>query len=596
MAKSVLDKEYQVIVVGGGIAGICAAIASARNGARTALIHNRPVLGGNASSEIRMHIVGANCHGNRPEARETGILEEILLENRRRNPVHSFSVLDTVFWEKVRFQDGLDLYLNTEMTEVVTEAGIVRTVEAFQMTTEQRFRFHGTIFVDCTGDGYLAFQAGAYYRAGREARSEYGESYAPETADSKTMGNTLLFKAVDTGKPVEFEKPFWAHSFTEDDLAFRGHSAHNSAMEHYEVDYGYWWVELGGEQDTIADGEEIRDELLKTVYGVWDHIKNRGDHGAANYALEWVGFLPGKRESRRIMGDYVLQEPDCLTGRTFPDAVAYGGWPMDMHPPEGLRHRGDPTNFIKLEDVYSIPYRCYYSRNINNLMMAGRNLSATHLAFGSARVMGTCAVGGQAVGTAAALAIRQGCLPREVSNHISELQQNLLRDDCYIPGFKNTDPLDKALQSKVSASFSVPDGDCRNVINGVARNEKEIHNGWISEQPAAGAWLELDLGGAQPISEIHLKFDSNLSGEIMPSLSKTVIGKQVPGIPPQLIKDYEVTVLSGDEVKYCMQINDNYQRFRRHLLEAPVYGDRVRIRIGATHGDAKARIFEVRIY
>lgn len=287
MKPEILEKRYDVVVVGGGVGGVCAAIASARTGAYTALIQDRPVLGGNASSEIRMHIVGANCHASRPNARETGILEEILLENKHRNPNHSFSVLDTVMWEKTRYQDGLDLYLNTHMFEVEREGGQVNTVIAKQMTTERMFRFAAEIFIDCTGDGLLSFLAGASYMTGREGRGVFGEEHAVAESDAVTMGNSILFSARDTGRPVAFEAPFWANHYTDQDLM--GHDK--------EITSGYWWVEVGGgKTDTIADSEELRDELLKIVYGIWDHIKNGGNHGAENYALEWVGFLPGKRE------------------------------------------------------------------------------------------------------------------------------------------------------------------------------------------------------------------------------------------------------------------------------------------------------------
>lgn len=200
-------ERYDVVVVGGGIAGICAALAAARHGAETVLIHNRPVLGGNASSEIRMHICSADIHGKRPNARETGIIEELLLENRRRNPQHSFSVFDTVLWEKVRFQEHLTLHLNTQMLDAETRENHVESVSCLQVTTEREFHVYGSVFVDCTGDGVLAVKAGAATRMGRESRAEFGESYAPEQADRKTMGSTLMFCANDTGKLCPFEKP-----------------------------------------------------------------------------------------------------------------------------------------------------------------------------------------------------------------------------------------------------------------------------------------------------------------------------------------------------------------------------------------------------
>ncbi|HEX7715209.1 MAG TPA: FAD-dependent oxidoreductase [Bacillota bacterium] len=595
--KDLVKKEYEVVVVGGGMAGVCAAIASARHGAKTALVHDRPVLGGNASSEIRMHICGADCHASRPDARETGIIEEILLENRRRNPQHSFSIFDTVIWEKVRFQEGLDLYLNAAMTGVTMGNGQIEKIMVHQLTTEIAYELTSNIFIDATGDGYLAHLAGADYKVGRESSAEFGESLAPEIGDRKTMGNTLMFRAVDTGKPVRFQKPVWAYSFTEEDLAYRGHSASLAPMAHYGVDSGYWWIELGGEQDTIRDGEAIRDELLKTVYGVWDHIKNSGDHGAENYALDWVGFLPGKRESRRIMGDYILKQQDLLEGRVFADAVAYGGWPMDVHPPEGFKHRGEPTDFNHLKTVYTIPYRSYYSRSISNLMMAGRDISATHLAFSSIRVMATCAVGGQAVGTAAAMTVQYHCLPVEIGKYLPELQQRLLKDDCYIPGLQNCDPADKALGGTVTVSSFIEGCPGSSVINGVSRTVGDSANCWVSDgATAAGQWLELQFKQGQPIGEVYLKFDSNLSQEIMTSLSKVTLSRQNPGLPSRLIKDYELQILDGTEIKFRLAVHDNYMRFRKHRINPQVSGDRIRVIVGSTYGDSAARIYEVRVY
>ncbi|PHV71841.1 FAD-dependent oxidoreductase [Sporanaerobium hydrogeniformans] len=590
-----ITKAYEVIVVGGGLSGVCAAIASAREGAKTALVQDRPVLGGNASSEIRMHICGANKHGTRDEARETGILEEILLENKKRNPQHSFSILDTVLWEKVNFQERLTLYLNTRMTEVVVEDHTIKSIRAHQLTTDKDFEFKAKIFIDCTGDATLAYRAGADYRVGREAKSELGETFAPEKSDNRTMGNTLMFRAIDYGKSMPFEKPSWAYTFTEKDLVNRGHSAINNELEHYEIDSGYWWIELGGMEDTIGDAEEIRDELLKTVYGVWDHIKNGGEHGAQNYVLDWVQFLPGKRESRRIEGDYILKEQDLLEGKVFEDAVAYGGWPMDMHPPEGFKYRGPSTNYIQVP-IYTIPYRSYYSRNIHNLMMAGRNISASHMAFGSTRVMGTCAIGGQAVGTAAALAIHYGCEPRGVLEYKTELQQKLLKADCFIPGFRNEDKKDKALNAKVKASSQKRGYDATHVINGIARNVEKEMNAWISQElGASGEWIELKLKEQMPIQEVRITFDSDLGTEIMTTLSETVRSNQREQLPETLVKDYEVELLLEDEVIYSKQVKNNYQRHVIHSM-ANRRANQVRIKIYTTWGNKEASIYEVRIY
>ncbi|MBP3683771.1 MAG: FAD-dependent oxidoreductase [Oscillospiraceae bacterium] len=596
--KQYVTKTYDVVVIGGGLSGVCAAIASARHGARTALIQNRHVLGGNASSEIRMHICGADCHGRHDNARETGILEEILLTNREINPQHSFFVLDTVLWEKVHYQENLELFLNTHILEVETSGDAITAVCGHQWTTENNYRFTGTIFMDCTGDGVVAYRAGADTRQGREASWEYEEPHAPEMADTHTMGNTIMFIARDTGHPVKFKKPFWAYTVTDEDLRERGHSHLVSQMEHYGIDSGFWWLELGGTQDVIKDGEHIRDELLKYLYGIWDHIKNGGDHGAENYELEWVQFLPGKRESRRILGDYILREQDVAAGTRFADAVAYGGWPMDIHPPEGFFYQGHPTNFIQLDDVYTIPYRCYYSRNISNLMMAGRNISATHMAFGSVRVMATCAVGGQAAGTAAALAVKYNCTPRQVGqNHIRELQQTLLRDDCYIPGICGDDEQNLAFACKVCASSYQPDWEPELAVNGISRIEGSHNNGWRSAPLKDGEqWLELQLENSSPLSDVEIKFDSDLNNEIMISISETTRNLQTPGIPRKLIRSYRLELFHGETQVYCTEEQNNIQRFCRHSIPEEILADRIRITCLSTWGEAYATIYEVRAY
>lgn len=600
MATDAERKSYDVIVIGGGMAGICAAIASARNGAPTALIQDRPVLGGNASSEIRMHICGATHHGQRENARETGILEELLLENCSRNPQHSFSVFDMILWEKVKAEKNLELYLNTRAVEVAAEHNKIQYVRAHQLTTEKDFRFEGKIYVDCTGDGMIAAKAGAVTRQGREGREEFSEKYAPEKADKGTMGNSLMFKAVDMGHPVPFKKPEWAHEYTEADLRFRDHGNHNQHRENvnnYGIESGYWWIELGGTQDTIADAEEIRDELLKVVYGVWDHIKNKGCHGADNYALDWVQFLPGKRESRRIEGDYILKEQDLLGGYVFEDAVAYGGWPMDMHPPQGFLFSGDPTHYINLKQMYTIPYRCYYSKNIENLMMAGRNISASHMAFGSTRVMGTCAVGGQAVGTAAAMAVKKQCTPRDIGKtSMKELQTRLQKDDCYIPGILCEDTADLVKYAKnIKCSSETAEGSAEKIRDGHQRNEAgEIHE-WISKELSDDPqWLEITFENEKELEQIHIKFDTDLTTEIEPTLSGAIRSKQTPGLPLSLVKEYKVSALCGGVIVWDETREENCQRFCMHKPD--VRADQIKIDIRKTWGGNRAKIFEVKAY
>lgn len=589
---NIYEMHYDVIVVGGGLSGVCAAIASARHGAKTALIQNRPVLGGNASSEIKMHICGASEHDVRPNARETGILEELLLENKNRNPQHSFSVFDTVLWEKTTFQEGLELYLNTQLTDVVMKDNRVSEITAIQLTTEKVFHFSATVFIDTTGDATLAFLSGAEYMTGREGKEVYHEQYAPEKSDRVMMGSTLLFHAADMGQPMPFTKPWWANTYTEQDFNGRPHSDFSS---------GYWWVELGGDElDTITDAEDIRDELLKAVYGVWDHIKNSGHHPAENWVLEWVGCLPGKRESRRVLGDYILKEQDCLTGKLFDDAVAYGGWPLDLHTKGGFSGNSEPNQSIHLEEMYSIPYRCLYSRNIENLMVGGRAVSASNVAFGSTRIMATCAVIGQAEGTAAAMAVKHGIIPKEIGTnkgYLDKLQQMLLKDDCYIPGQINHDEGDLAKMAVVNCSTWVKGGEASNTINGISRTVKDSLNCWISDEMSqSGEWLSLSYEKAISVQEVRLTFDSNLSEEIMISLSTEVLARQVPGMPPRLIRDYRMLFYHKNELIRSETIENNYLRCNVHTFSESICCDKIKIHILHTYGNPHARIFEVRVY
>ena len=224
------------------------------------------------------------------------------------------------------------------------------------------------------------------------------------------MGMSLLLQARETDHPVSFTPPPWAYTFkTDDEMMNKPHNLR-------AINTNFYWVELGGRQDGISDTEEIRDELLKIAFGAWDHMKNWGDHGAENWELEWVGFLPGKRESRRYVGDYILTQNDVEQHPVFPDTIAYGGWQIDDHLPGGfLMDAKDGRHLRKrrLSEPYGIPFRCLYSVNISNLMFAGRNISATHVGLSTTRVMGTIGVLGQAAGTAAAIAVRNNLLPRQ---------------------------------------------------------------------------------------------------------------------------------------------------------------------------------------
>lgn len=606
-------KDFDVVVIGGGLSGICAAISASRCGAQTALIHARHVLGGNASSEIRMHVCGASANMDKPYLEEGGILYELMLENKAINDYHNFSKWDMVLYSAVKKTENLTVYFNTVMEECENEGNKITSVTAYQQTTETRYVFRANIFVDCTGDGTLGYLAGAEFRVGSEGKGEFSEPHAPDEANNERMGNTLLFKAVDRGHSVNFKRPDFARVFTEEELKYRTHSAFHTPKTNGNVDkayltmttgstsaidYGYWWIEISGEgEDIIDEYEKIRDELVSCVYGVFDHLKNGGEHGAENYDLEWVGMLPGVRESRRLIGDYILNENDVSSQRHFEDAVAYGGWPMDIHTPKGIYDFDKlPSKIVSFEGAYTIPYRSYYSKNIENLFFAGRNISATKMAMGSTRVMGTCAIGGQAVGVASAMCVKYNCSPRDVLQHISELQQTLLREDCYIPGIKNCDELDLARFARVEASSHKAGFAPENVINGISRSEGEQSNLWVSDGISEGGEaLTLNLGEQKPISEVRLTFDSNFNHPIKITLSGKRQSQQRVGVPPELVKDYTVSLIRCGEVVAQKEIKDNHQRLNSVKFDT-VTADTVKITVNSTNGDANARIFEVRIY
>lgn len=612
--KKVKNAEYDVVVIGGGMSGICAALAAARHGARTALVHDRHVLGGNASSEIRMHICGASENLAKPDLEESGILHEIMLDNKSRNDYYNFSIWDMVLFSTVKRQKNLTVYLSTAMESCeMGEGSTIRSIDAYQLTTETHWKISGKVFIDCTGNATLGYYAEAEFRTGSEGRDEFGEPDAPGQPNKERMGNTLLFKAVDRGHPVAFKKPDFARTFTEEELKYRTHSAVHGAQIKGEVDkayvrmtsfstssvdYGYWWIELPGETDDIIDEyEQIRDELVSCIYGIWDHLKNGGDHGAENYDLEWVGMLPGSREGRRLIGDYILNENDILSNRQFEDAVAYGGWPMDIHTAKGLYDFDElPSRVISFDGAYTIPYRSYYSKNISNLMMAGRDISASKMAMGSTRVMGTCAVGGQAVGTAAALCIKYDCDPRGAQEHMRELQQMLLKDDAYIPGIWNEDPKDLARRAKVTATSAREGCPPENVINGISRDEDGHRNLWISGKGRTeGEMLTLHLADRQPVSEVHLTFDSNFHYPIKITLSRKRQAQQRIGVPPELIRDYTVTLWQGDKKAAKQTVRENVQR--KNIVTFPTTEcDRVTVMVHKTNGSNEAHIYEIRVY
>ncbi|MFC3772566.1 FAD-dependent oxidoreductase [Paenibacillus sp. GCM10012303] len=515
-------------VIGGGLAGVCAAVAAARLGSRVALVQNRPVLGGNSSSEVRVWVSGASAGGTHRFARETGIIGEMLLENQYRNPDGNPYYWDLVVLETVLAEKKIRLFLNTDVHEVEAEGAAeerrIRSVTGWMAGSERKLRFESELFADCTGDGLVGFLAGAEYRIGREARSVYGEAWAPEQADDITLGSTMLFYTKDAGKPVKYVAPSFAKNIAETPIPLRRIIRTGDSGCHY------WWIEWGGEVDTVHENERIRDELWAAIYGIWDYIKNSGRFEADTLTLEWVGAVPGKREYRRFIGDYVLTQNDILSQVPFDDRVAFGGWSIDLHPPQGMYAEESGSKHWHADGNYHIPFRSLYSVNVSNMLMAGRNISASHVAFGTTRVMATCAVMGEAAGTAAALCVRSGTTPRELyRSWLPELQQALLHQDASIIGLTNRDPRNLARRAVVNASSTMT------VL--------------AEERPAERLPLDTDIGLLVPVDpklgELELLLDAERHTTLRVELWDT--GRKENYVPFRKIGEASVEVRQGEQ-------------------------------------------------
>ncbi|OJW22088.1 MAG: hypothetical protein BGO49_14805 [Planctomycetales bacterium 71-10] len=593
---TLVDLECDLLVAGGGPAGVCAALAAARNGAKVVLVQDRSRLGGNSSSEVKMHIVGANMHTGRPGWREGGIIEELRLDDAANNPQRSWELWDLLLYDKLISEPNVTLILDTAVCAADVKDGRIARVLARCDKSEHLYRITCRYAADCTGDSRLAVEAGATIRWGHEGRGEFQESLAPAEASRETLGSSVLFTARDYGRPMPYRAPAWARKIGPEQLKHRGIG--KKAWE-----YGYWWIEWGGGLDTVRDNERIRFELLSIVTGVWDHIKNSGQYPeSADWAMDWVGMMPGKRESRRIEGDHVLRQNDLMGfNPAFDDAVAIGGWGLDEHPATGFDDPEVPPFLsIRLAEVYNIPLRSLYSKDVANLFMAGRNASCSHVAFTSTRVMATCAVMGQAAGTAAALCSRYGLTPRELYRDkpkLRELQQTLLRDDQSIKDLRADDPADLARAAKATASACEDGASPSAVLDGLVRDEPgSLEHRWSAPMSPDGAWLELAWDGPRTLKRVQITFDSGFHRELTLTSSDAHNAHMIRAPQPETVRDYRVVVETptGDRVEVA-RVEANHQRLRRHDF-APVRASKLRIEVLATNGGEAARIYEVRAY
>ena len=531
---------YEVCVVGGGIAGICAAISAARNGSKVALIQDRPVLGGNASSEVRMWVCGAPGSDNK----EAGIVEELQLANQFLNPVLNYNLWDQTLYTKVIEEPNIDLYLNTSVVYTKAENNSIKSIQAWQLTSQTWYHFNAKLFIDCSGDSILRY-CGAEFNHGKEARHEFNESLAPEEANKNTMGNSILLQCTQTDRHVPYQKPSWAYEYTDSDF--------NNRTVKITKTNNFWWIEYGGMKDTILDAEEIRMEVIKISLGVWSFMKNHPDGRCKDWELSWLGALPGKRENIRYTGPHVLTQNDLADNKHFEDSVGHGGWPMDDHPSDGFYNKIAPTVYHKTPNRYEIPFSTLYSININNLLFAGRNISTTHMALSSTRVMGTCGVMGQA------------------------------DQDQLIPNYNRE-------QSRllIAANFDLPAEQVAILKNGVERNENSIVN---SIDIKLNQSIEISWPQAQTVKSLRLIFDSNFKDK-----------KHIPcryfnqletnGPFEHLTKCFSIKSLNDQgQWENIVEVKNNYKRYVDISIEKNTIA--LQLNITETWGSDIAKVFTI---
>ena len=579
--KKQVELSADVVVCGGGLAGVCAAVSAARHGSKVILVQDRPVLGGNASSEMRMGIVGAKTD----DTQETGILEEMQLRNFYYNPLQRYTMWDDAIYSTVISEPNIKLLLNTSVNDVVMNGERIAAIKAWNINAYTDYTIGGTIFIDCTGDGILRL-SGAKYRHGRENPAEFGENYLQQGNDAKTMGNSILLQLRKTDVDVPFKAPEWAYHFTDDDFNYDTPKStipglkFNYKRIYHPHDNNFWWCEFGGNFDTIADANDIQFELKRIVYGIWEYMKNHPDGRGKGYELDWIGALPGKRENTRFVGPHILTQNDILSGGHFPDVVAYGGWTLDDHHPDAFHRKGVMSNEYTVPQGFGIPFGCLYSVNVPNLMFAGRDISATHMGLSATRVMATCALLGQAAGTGAAKAIEKGVEPAEAhKSYISEIQAWLEDDDVMLPYRWRT-------VSELTAKAKVAE-EVEPIRNGIDRKWKGEDNGvWVApnENTITYTWKKpVTISGARMIFDSDLKVRSKRMRKLEATTERVEI-------PKMMTKSYKIEALVGKEWKTIYSESDNYLRLRKVSFE-PVETKQLRLVVTETWGAEKAHIF-----
>ena len=556
--------NVDLCVVGGGLAGLCCAVAASRHGMKTVLLQDRHVLGGNSSSEIRMWVCGANGEG----VRETGIIEELMLENYYKNTGLKYPLWDSVLYETAKAEENLTLLLNSSCLDAECDNGRIISVKAWQSNAETFHIVKAKYFADCSGDSILAPLTGAEYMYGREAKAEFNETIPPDIADNKTMGMSCLFQIRETDSKKTFIKPEWAYTYkTDADLPFKDHRTITNI----------WWIEVGGDSgDCIHNTDECRDELLKIAYGVWDHMKNQGDHGVDNWEMEWIGFLPGKRESRRYVGKHIITQNDVEAEGRFDDIIAYAGWKMDDHFPEGFYYtKGGSTIFHPAPSPWGIPLRSLISKNIENLCFAGRNISVTHAALSSSRVMATCAILGEALGIAVSQAVHDNKHISEID--IKKLQQTIMADDLYLPWQEREVP---ELTRLAHCNADI-------VRNGKERLEENCWKG------SKGDRIDYTFEKAVKLSGIRLVFDSDIDRPYDNMPCRYILNETGYKVPSTLIDKYRIEAKGVNGEVYSIDVDENHHRFVKHTVDWEVTS--VSLIPISTHGCEEFRVFDFEV-
>lgn len=527
-----VDVEVDFVVAGGGLSGACAAIAAAREGLRVALIQDRPVLGGNASSEVRLWALGATSHlgNNNRWAREGGVMGEILESNLYRNRQGNPVIFDMVLLDLVTREPNIQLFLNTAIFAVDSDGEQIHGASGFNSINETLYHFRAPQFCDATGDGVLGFLSGASFRVGAEDGDEFDEKMAPHDNFGHMLGHSIYFYTRHTAEPVDFIPPAFALADITQIPRYKRLSSNLNGCD-------LWWLEWGGRLDTVHDSEKIKWELWKIVWGVWHYIKNSGEFpDADNMTLEWVGLIPGKRESRRFIGDYMLNQKDIVEQRDRFDAVSFGGWSIDLHPADGVYSELDACLQYHSKGVYTIPFSTLYSRDIRNLFIGGRIISATHVAFGSTRVMCTCGQNGQVIGQAAALCHRQRWTPRQLGErqNVAQLQQQLMRNGGYIPRQRAQGMLSTEVRASSTWQLS----------------SLAVSGNWYPLQDRCAVMLPLKAGEALP--EITIQLNSAKPSELQLSL---MIAERAYNHTPEISVASQTLHCSGGEQQHRLRFD-----------------------------------------